>query len=122
LKDLPVKDKPVQTMIVVEEGQVNVEPKLKTMKTEKRAIPDEKVKWSSTSSLDEHTHENDGYSFYSNDEDVDLEKQRKVKEVKVDKKGKKKVEEPESMFDILTQVMNDVEPMKGDPIVGDVRF
>jgi len=87
LKELPDGDKLVDAIVLVEEGLDNAELKLKQLKAGKRAIPDEKVEWSSTSSSDEHTHEQNGHSFHSDDKDVDMEEQRKAEEVEGEKEG-----------------------------------
>ena len=64
-----------------------------SVKRGKSFVPDELVQWSATSSSDEHTHEYDGYSFHSDDEDVVIEEQNKAFDMEVHQK-RKCVEDP----------------------------
>ena len=111
LKELLVGDHLDEASIVAEDQAIDVKKSLARVKPGKFALLDEEVVWSPNSSSDEHTHEYDGYNFKSDDEDVDMGKQKKAIELELARKGKKKVGGLGTPSNIPSQVMGENEHM-----------
>jgi len=73
LKDIPNGTIPKDLEIPESDIPINVTKMLIKVKVGKSYVPDECAKWSVASSSDEHIHEYDMHSFYSDDEDVIVE-------------------------------------------------
>ena len=116
IKQLQVGSRPDVATIPRAEVPAALKLMLTTVKPKKLPTPDEAVVWSANSSSDEHTHEYDGYSFHSDDEDNVTEELRKNLELEAERKGKKKVEEPQTLSNIHEHGMDDVEAMEVDDV------
>jgi hypothetical protein len=98
---------------------IDVKKVLTSVKLGKLVTPDDDVVWSPPSSSDERTHEYDGYSFHSDDEDVVMEEEKKALEVEYERKGKRKVEDLQTPLNLEKQGTEHGEPMEVDPVLED---
>jgi len=105
LKEFAIGDHLEEASIENEDTTIDVKKTLALVKLRKLAICDKEVVWSSNSSLDEHTHEYNGYCFQSDDEDVVMGEQRKALEVEVFGKGKEKFDDAKTLSNLKEQGM-----------------
>jgi hypothetical protein len=116
LKEVPIAIIPETAKILPPDEPVDVKKMLSKVKRGKSFVRDESVVWSETSSSDLHTHEYDGHSFHSDEEEVAIQESRLAVDVGVDQSGQS-AQEPIIVQDTDEEGMDDGVARRVDPVL-----